>query len=84
MGEPCRSCGAAGGQLHELFCNRELCPFCGDFITTCDCIFEVLELSDTERVVVEEYIDDSVEPLRSINARWRQAVEAKGSVPFAG
>jgi hypothetical protein len=45
MGEPCRSCGAAVKQLHEPLCNPELCPFCGDFITTCDCIFEVLGLS---------------------------------------
>jgi hypothetical protein len=84
MSEACRSCGATIGQLHDPFCNRELCPFCGDFITTCDCIYEVLRLSAAEREVVEEYIDDSVEPLRGINVRWRQAVEAKGRVPFAG
>jgi hypothetical protein len=84
MDEPCRSCGAPVGHLHEPFCNRELCPFCGDFITTCDCIFKVLGLSYAERVAVEEYIDDSVEPLRGICARWRQAVEAKGRVPFRG
>lgn len=84
MDEPCRSCGAPVGEFHEPFCNRELCPFCRDFITSCDCIFEVLGLSDAERVAVEEYIDDSVEPLRGICARWRQAVEAKGRVPFQG
>ena len=72
------------GQLHEPFCNRELCPFCGDFITTCDCIFEVLALSDAERVVVDEFIDDSIEPLQGICARWWQAVEAKGRVPIQG
>jgi hypothetical protein len=82
MSEPCRSCGTPVGQLHDPFCNRELCPFCGDFITTCDCIFTVLNLSDAERKAVEEYIDDSVEPLSGINARWKAAVEAKGRVPF--
>ncbi len=84
MDERCPSCGAAAGQLHEPFCNRELCPFCGDFLTTCECIFEVLGLSDVEHEVVEEYIDDSVEPLRGICDRWAQAVEAKGRVPFRG
>ena len=84
MDEPCRSCGTMVGQFHELFCNRELCPFCGDFISTCECIFAVLGLSDDERLVVEEYIDDSVEPLLGINARWQQAVEAKGRVPYSG
>ena len=58
--------------------------FCGDFLTTCDCIFEVLGLSDAERVVVEDYVDDSVEPLRGIRDRWWQAVQVKGRVPFQG
>jgi hypothetical protein len=84
MDEPCRTCGKTAGQLHEPFCDREVCPFCGDFLTTCECIFEVLGLSDAERVAVEEYIDDSAEPLRGICARWRQAVEAKGRVPHSG
>jgi hypothetical protein len=78
----CPSCGTSVGQLHEPFCNREPCPFCGDFITTCDCIFEVLSLTDDERAIVEEYEDDSVEPLRGICDRWRAAVEAKGRVPY--
>jgi hypothetical protein len=78
----CPSCGTAVGQLHEPFCNRELCPFCGDFITTCDCIFEVLSLTDDERAIVEEYEDDSVEPLRGICNRWSAAVDAKGRVPY--
>ena len=84
MNEPCPSCATSVGQLHEPFCNRELCPFCGDFITSCECIFEVLALSDAERVLVEEFIDDSVEPLRGICDRWSQAVKAKGRLPFKG
>jgi hypothetical protein len=79
----CQSCGTSPGQLHEPFCNCELCPFCGDFITTCGCIFEVLSLTDKEREVVEEYEDDSVQPLRGICERWWAAVEAKGRVPYS-
>ncbi len=82
MVEPCPSCGVSVGQLHELFCNRELCPFCADFLTTCECIFEVLGLSEAERVAVEEFIDDSVEPLRGICDRWSQAVREKGRLPY--
>lgn len=84
MDERCRSCGTLVGQIHEPFCNREICPFCGDFVTTCECIFEVLALTDAERMVVEEYVDDSIEPLRGICARWSSAVWAKGRVPFQG
>ena len=82
MAATCPSCGKSVGQLHEPFCNRELCPFCGDFITTCDCIFEVLSLNDDERAIVEKYEDDSVEPLRGICDRWSVAVKAKGRVPY--
>jgi hypothetical protein len=82
MSDTCPSCGTSLGQLHEPFCNRELCPFCRDFVTTCDCLFEVLALSEEERVLVEEFEDDSVEPLRSICDRWKAAVVAKGRIPF--
>jgi hypothetical protein len=84
MPDICPSCGTAVGKFHEPFCNRELCPFCDDFITTCDCIFEVLSLTAEEHRVVEEFEDDSCEPLRGICNRWNAAVEAKGRVPYAG
>ncbi len=80
MADECRSCGAAIGTLHNPFCNRELCPFCRDLITTCECIFQVLELSQAERGIVEAFKDDSVDPLRSICDRWFAAVEAKGRI----
>jgi hypothetical protein len=82
MSASCPSCGTSVGQLHEPFCNRELCPSCGDFITTCDCIFEVLSLTDDERAIVEVYEDDSVEPLWGICNRWSAAVDAEGRVPY--
>lgn len=78
----CPSCGASVGSLHEPFCNRELCPFCRDFITSCECIFEVLSLNDEERQIVEDFEDDSVEPLSGICARWTAAVEKKGRIPY--
>ena len=83
MADSCPSCGTSVGQLHEPFCNRELCPFCDDLITTCDCMFDVLALTGEERELVEEFEDDSVQPLRGICDRWREAVEAKGRVPYA-
>lgn len=82
MQATCPSCGMQRGQLHEPFCNRELCPFCGDFITTCECIFTVLSLSPEEREIVAAFEDDSVEPLRGICERWSAAVNAKGRVPY--
>jgi hypothetical protein len=42
----------------------------------------VLSLTAEERRLVEEYEDDSIEPLRGICGRWKAAVEAKGRVPY--
>ena len=84
MADPCPGCGTPAGRLHEPLCAPELCPYCGDFITTCDCIFDVLGLSEAEREIVEEFVDDSAEPLRGICDRWKKAVEAKGRIPYEG
>lgn len=80
--EACDDCGAGAGELHELFCTRERCPFCDGQLITCDCIRTVLQLNSEETRAVDEYIDDSEEPLRSIMERWESALEEKGRVPF--
>ena len=80
--QPCSDCGCRPGELHEPFCIKERCPFCHGQLAGCDCIFRELDLGDGERKAVEEYVDDSVEPLRGISERWRQALEAKGRIPW--
>jgi hypothetical protein len=42
----------------------------------------VLKLTEEECKAVEEYIDDSVEPLRGVMERWEQALNRKGRVPY--
>jgi hypothetical protein len=78
----CPDCDTKKGCLHALFCLRERCPFCHGQLATCDCRNEVLSLTAEEQIAVAEYIDDSVEPLRSIVERWTRALEEKGRVPF--
>jgi hypothetical protein len=75
-------CDAAPGELHERFCTRERCPFCGGQLASCDCIKTVLNLSASEIAAVDEYVDDSVDPLRSIVDRWIRALDEKGRVPW--
>ncbi len=77
----CNDCRHNEGELHELFCTRELCPFCGRQLVSCGCISKILQLDPDEQRVVDEYIDDEVEPLRSINTRWVKALNKKGRVP---
>ena len=72
----------AEGVPHEPFCSRERCPFYRGLLASCGCIVPVLGLNDQERQAAEAYEDDSVEPLLSIVARWDEALERKGRVPF--
>jgi ankyrin repeat protein len=82
MIETCPDCGVRSGELHDLFCLKERCPFCGGQLATCSCIRNVPKLSDSERQALDEYIDDSVPPLSDIVQRWREALASKGRVPF--
>jgi hypothetical protein len=82
MIETCPDCGVRSGELHDLFCLKERCRFCGGQLATCSCIRNVLKLSDSERQALDEYIDDSVPPLSDIVQRWREALASKGRVPF--
>jgi len=38
----CHDCGAKEGQLHILGCDSESCPFCGNQLISCGCVYEKL------------------------------------------
>jgi hypothetical protein len=80
--ETCPDCGVRSGELHDLFCLKERCPFCGGQLASCSCIGNLLKLSDSEQQALDEYVDDSVPPLSNIMQRWRGALAKKGRIPF--
>lgn len=80
--DTCPDCGVRNGELHDLFCTKERCPFCGGQLISCDCIRIVLRLSDDEQRALDEYEDDSIPPLSSVMQRWKDALATKGRVPF--
>jgi len=83
MNYRCPECSRVEGELHESFCLKERCPFCGGQLVSCPCIFEVLKLTPEETRVVEDYVDDSVEPLMGINERWEKSLNKKGRIPVS-
>jgi hypothetical protein len=80
----CPDCGCAKGDLHDWFCTQEICPFCHGQMSSCRCIHSVLRLSTDESRAVEQFMDDSVEPLKTIVARWKAALSGKGRISFGG
>jgi hypothetical protein len=67
----CGECGCSEGQLHELGCFWEVCPFCGEQLVWCNCIYEILDLRD-----------DSDELTPEQEERWLEALTKKGRRPF--
>ncbi len=80
MSNTCNDCGCSQGELHEIFCTKERCPFCQGQLASCGCISKVLSLSLEEQQALDEYIDDEEEPLRGVIERWVKALNQKGRV----
>jgi hypothetical protein len=80
----CPDCDAIAGQLHAIFCLKEHCPFCRGQLAGCGCIKNILGLSPEESRIVDEFVDDTKEPLRTITRKWSIALETKGRIPYTG
>ena len=39
----CHDCGCEEGELHELGCDMERCPFCGEQLISCACSINLFE-----------------------------------------
>ena len=65
----CPACHAATGEMHELGCPVELCPWCGGQLIGCNCRFEQLEKDE----IADE--QDLV--------RFEELLEQKGRVAYS-
>lgn len=83
MSKRCNECLCDEGVLHAPFCLNERCPFCLGQLASCGCIQRELSLTDEERVALDEYVDDSVEPLLGVVQRWEKKLARKGRIPFS-
>jgi hypothetical protein len=83
----CDICGAEEGELHKYFwCIRETCPFCGDKMVSCDCIYDMTDLRNPLKYQ-EKYDHLSREVYRNgppdrYIVIWKDLVLKKGRIPF--
>jgi hypothetical protein len=58
----CPACHVATGELHELGCPVELCPWCGGQLVQCSCRYEKLEVesisSEKDLVRFEDILNE--------------------------
>lgn len=82
----CRDCGAKEGQLHQLGCDMEKCPFCGNQLISCDCLYEKLGLCDHEKYTNETaFLPPEIYSNGPDEAQWDQfekMLNEKGRFPY--
>lgn len=75
----CGECGCSEGELHELGCSWEICPFCGGQLVTWDCRYEILGLMSNSKCGKEDY---AYELSPEQEDQWVDALFDKGRRPF--
>ena len=68
-GEICPACHAVAGEVHELGCPVEICPWCGGQLIHCDCRFEQMGL---DALTSEAELD-----------QFEALLEERGRIPFS-
>ncbi len=67
--DTCPACHAYSGELHELGCPVEICPWCGGQLVNCDCRYEKLGV---DSISTEEEL-----------GRFEAILEERGRVPYS-
>jgi hypothetical protein len=82
----CHDCGCFEGELHDLGCDMEDCPFCGHQLISCDCIYEKLGLFDRARYSNETaFLPPSIYrngPTRKQEKAWLKILNKQGRIPY--
>lgn len=81
----CHDCGCHEGRLHEMGCDMERCPFCGNQLISCFCCYYMLDLVDDETYpdtdglspdIYENGLSDEQE------RAWASILSRAGRIPY--
>lgn len=80
----CHDCDCLEGEIHEIGCDMETCPFCGCQLLSCDCCYTRLgykidkakPYAGLPKKVYEHGLSEEEEQ------RWQRMLEKKGRIPF--
>ena len=91
-------CGSLEGELHDMGCDMESCPFCGGQLISCECPDTILNpkpgtqiynksLADLKRIVEPQLTDlNCLIALQGMSQLqgiiWMRRIEKKGRIPF--
>lgn len=73
----CHDCGCVEGEIHELGCDMERCPFCGGQLISCTCCYEKLGIDVSEGTWAYEH---GLTPEQ--DERWLALVNQAGRIPY--
>ena len=73
----CGDCGVSEGELHELGCDMECCPFCGHQLISCDCCYDLLNIDNAPGTQAYEH-----GLTQKQGEEWGRLLNNKGRVPF--
>jgi hypothetical protein len=73
----CHDCGTKEGQLHVLGCDMERCPFCGNQLISCQCVYKKLRIDVSPGAWAYSHgLTDAQQK------DWEKLVSDKGRIPF--
>ena len=80
----CHDCGVREGEIHQLGCDMERCPFCGGQLITCSCQYKQLGLPvDHSKPYAGLPPEIYKKGLPSaLESKWIEILEKKGRIPY--
>jgi hypothetical protein len=73
----CHDCGVEEGQLHLPGCDMERCPFCGNQLISCGCVYEKLGIDRSPGTWAYSH-----GLTKKQCQEWERLLRAKGLIPF--